>query len=158
MSKNKKKKKKPIKAQVVPTPLEEEKKFVCLRCGFCCICSTPAFTREEYKKVRDLKITRERNVKFTKVKFGTLVSRFNKRITLQEYAYFTQKGVDTLKLGTGCKNPPPCEFLDKDDEGKHFCAIYPYRPSVCRDFGVKEWACPNNPDYLKKTTKWCCLF
>jgi hypothetical protein len=23
---------------------------------------------------------------------------------------------------------------------------------------VKEWDCPNNPDYLKKTTKWGCLF
>lgn len=149
MSKKKKKKKKVVK--VDSPPLQEKKQFVCLRCGFCCICSTPAFTRQEYKIVRDLKIAMERNVIFKKVKFNTLVSRFNSKQVFQEYAYFTIKGLKTLDLGPG-DTPPPCEFLDKDEEGKYSCAIHPYSPSVCRDYGVKEWDCLNNPNYLKKAT------
>lgn len=155
MSKNKKKKKKVVSqtCKSIPTSEPSEKKqFICLRCGFCCIHSTPSFTREEYKIVRDLKVTRERNVKFTKYKFETLVNRFNNRQVMQAYSYFTENGLKTLHMGRG-ETPPPCEFLDKDEEGKHSCAIYAHRPSVCRDFGVKEWDCPNNPDYLKKATK-----
>ena len=148
---NKKKKKKKV-LYLNSLPLQEKKQFNCLRCGFCCIYSTPAFNKQEYKIVRDLKITRDRNVIFKKIKFNTLVSKFNSKQVFQEYAYFTEKGAETLGLRPGAI-PPPCEFLDKDEEGKYSCAIYPYRPSVCRDFGVKEWDCPNNPDYLKKATK-----
>ena len=151
MSKNKKKKRTSKKTEA-SQPLQKKKEFICLRCGYCCICSTPAFTREEYKIVRDLRVTRERNVTFKKVNFGVLVSRFNRNSTFKEYAYFTENGVKTLELGHGT-TPPPCEFLDKDEEGKYSCAIYSHRPSVCRDFGVKEWTCPNNPDYLKKATE-----
>ena len=155
MSKNKKKKKKIVKPQA-QKPQEQKEPFVCLRCGHCCIYSTPSFTKEEYKVVRDLKVTRERNVRFEKVKFETLVNRFNPKQVYQAYSYFTMNSVKKLSMLKG-ETPPPCEFLDKDEEGKHSCAIYSHRPSVCRDFGVKEWTCPNNPDYLKKATKWGCL-
>ena len=151
MSKNKKKKR-TIKKNEPSQPLQNKKEFICLRCGYCCICSTPAFTREEYKVVKNLRITRERNVTFKKVNFDTLVNRFNPKKVFREYAYFTENGIKTLGIGRGIV-PPPCEFLDKDEDGKYLCAIYPYRPSVCKDFGVKEWQCPNNPNYLKKVTE-----
>ena len=146
--------KKKIQKQNTQKQQPEKKEFKCLRCGYCCICSTPSFTKEEYKRVRDLKETKDRNVKFTKVKFDTKIE--NKHI-LQEYAYFTKNGLETLNMSKLVADlvggPPPCEYLDKDENGQYSCAIYPYRPSVCKDFGVKEWECPNNPDYLKKVTK-----
>lgn len=147
----KKKKKKQTSIQTKPKP--EKEPFICLRCGYCCICSTPAFTKEEYKKVRDLKITKDRNISFHKVRFDTKVT--NGKV-YEQYAYFTKNGLETLNLDRKTArivDPPPCEFLDKDEDGNYSCSIYPYRPSVCRDFGVKEWTCPNNPDYLKKVTK-----
>ena len=155
MSKNKKKKKQ-VNAQKNPQPKIVKEPFNCLRCGYCCIYSTPSFTREEYKEVRDLKVTRDRNVKFSKVRFEQVIDRLDRKRAYQGYSYFTESGIKTLNTPKGC-TPPPCEYLDKDEEGKCSCAIYAHRPSVCRDFGVKEWTCPNNPDYLKKATKWGCL-
>ena len=150
----KKKKQTPTKQKMQ----SEKAPFICQRCGYCCICSTPAFTKEEYKKVRDLQITKDRNVKFIKVTFDTKIEN---RHIYKEYAYFTENGYKTLnitKAQASIITPPPCEFLDKDENGLHSCAIYSHRPSVCRDFGIKEWECPNNPDYLKKVTKWSYLF
>ena len=150
MTKKKTKKKHPSNQQ---KPEQEKVQFHCSRCGYCCICSTPSFTKEEYKKVRDLKITKDRNIKFIKVKFDTRIE--NKKI-YQEYSYFTENGHKTLNITAAQANiitPPPCEFLDKNGDGTYSCAIYPHRPSVCKDFGVKEWECPNNPDYLKQRKK-----
>jgi len=143
-------KKKKKQSSISPKPQPPKKQFNCIRCGHCCIFSTPTFTKEEYKKVRDLKITKDRNILFQKVNFGII--NINGR-DVQEYAYFTTNGYTTFKMGAKAakiQDPPPCEYLDKDKEGHYSCAIYPFRPSVCRDFGVKEWDCPNNPDYLKK--------
>jgi Fe-S-cluster containining protein len=147
MSKKKNKKKKKIVASE-GVPQEPKKVFNCLRCGYCCICSTPSFTKEEYKRVRDLKITKERKVEFKKVDFGVITDKYSPNYLKRQYSYFTLNGLKTLSCREG-DTPPPCEFLDKDEEGKHSCAIYAFRPSVCRDFGVKEWECPNNPGFLK---------
>jgi Fe-S-cluster containining protein len=151
----KKKKKKEKKGTSVPqaTPCTPKKQFICQRCGDCCINSTPAFTKEEYKVIRDLKVTRERNIKFTKVNFDAPFKDISSKRILQGYAYFTGNGIKTLNMGVKAAKilgAPPCEFLDRDENGKSSCAIYAHRPSVCRDFGVKEWTCPNNPDYLKR--------
>ena len=148
MTKKNKKKKRP--ATVPSKPQPEKKAFKCLRCGYCCICSTPAFTKEEYKRVRDLPITRARDVKFQKVADNKLDTNGH---IYKEYAYFTANGYFTYNMTADqakLMSPPPCEFLDKNEDGTYSCAIYAYRPLVCKDFGVKEWPCPNNPDYLKK--------
>ena len=47
----------------------------------------------------------------------------------------------------------PCEFLDVDADGKYSCSIYPLRPAVCKDFAIKEWECPNNPEFYGKAPK-----
>ena len=155
MSKNKKKKK---KAQVIqPIEKKQEIQFNCLRCGKCCIDTAPSFSKEEYKVVRDLKVTRERNIKFQKVHLTEFGNSFSKTPSNQGYSYFTENSVKKLKMGviaTRILGAPPCEFLDKDEDGKCSCAIYHYRPAVCRDYGIKEWTCPNNPNFpLKKLTK-----
>jgi Fe-S-cluster containining protein len=82
------------------------------------------------------------------VDFGVITDKYSPNYLQRQYSYFTLNGVKTLSCRKG-DSPPPCEFLDKDDEGKYSCAIYAFRPSVCRDFGVKEWECPNNPGFLK---------
>ena len=84
----KKKKQTPTKQKMQP----KKAPFICQRCGYCCICSTPAFTKEEYKKVRDLQITKDRNVKFIKVTFDTKIEN---RHVYKEYAYFTENGYKT---------------------------------------------------------------
>ena len=155
MSKNKKKKKKVQSTQ--PTEKKQELKFNCLRCGKCCIDTTPSFTKDEYKKVRDLKITRDRNIKLIKKELTAITRGIGENHIQHGYSYFTENSIKKLEMGVIAAQifgAPPCEFLDKNDDGKYSCAIYPYRPSVCRDYGIKEWTCPNNPDFLlKKLTK-----
>ena len=127
---------------------KEVKKFICQRCGECCIDSAPTMNHDEYKRIKKSLVAQKRKVEFKKVKFEG------------GYAYFTKRGYDKLKMGRdlallmGLK---PCEFLDKDDEGKYKCAIYPIRPSVCKDFGIRQWECPKNPGFLKGG-KWNYLF
>jgi Fe-S-cluster containining protein len=127
-----------------------KKKFECQRCGFCCIYSYPSFDRDDVKRIKNLEETRKRNVHFNKYKFGVKADNLRKGKAIGvEYCYFTDNGLFNYTIARfGKMAHKPCEFLDKDEEGKHFCSIYSKRPSVCRDFAVKEWECPRQAGLL----------
>jgi len=128
--------------------------FKCDRCGFCCINSYPSFEHDEYKRIKKSKEAIKRNVKFVKYKFGVKnnpLSKNGKAIGV-EFCYFTENGHYNYTVARVTHlSHKPCEFLEKDENGKYYCAIYSIRPSVCRDFGIKEWECPKHPEFYGKS-------
>ena len=129
-----------------------KKEFKCERCGLCCINTFRSFDRDEVKKISKLEETRKRNVKFTKYKFG-IKSGFteNGKAIGVEYCYFTDSGLYNITIASpNNMRFKPCEYLDKDENGKYYCSIYPYRPSVCRDFAVTEGECLLQKERLKR--------
>lgn len=132
----------------------EKKEFKCKRCGYCCIHSYPSIDYDEIKRIKKSKQAIARNVKFKKYIFDIEKDPFNKNRMHVGFCYFTLNGYYNYTIARVTRMPhKPCEFLDRDENGNCSCSIYAIRPSVCKDFGIKEWECPNNPEYYGKPAR-----
>lgn len=132
----------------------EKKEFKCKRCGYCCIHSYPSIDHDEIKRIKKSKQAIARNVKFKKYIFDIEKDPFNKNRMHVGFCYFTLNGYYNYTIARVTRmSHKPCEFLDRDENGNYSCSIYAIRPSVCKDFGIKEWECPNNPEYYSKPAK-----
>lgn len=133
----------------------EKKEFKCKRCGYCCIHSYPSIDHDEIKRIKKSKQAIARNVKFKKYIFDIEKDPFNKNRMHVGFCYFTLNGYYNYTIARVTRmSHKPCEFLDRDENGNCSCSIYVIRPSVCKDFGIKEWECPNNPEYYGKPAKF----
>lgn len=96
--------------EVMPEKLKLNELTHCKRCGWCCIDTTPRLLPEELELMCEtLNIAQDKFIE----------------------NYINPEWLDKKKE-YALKSP--CPFISKDDNNKHSCQIYQFRPFVCRMF------------------------
>ena len=117
------------KADATKTWYAEGLSFACTQCGNCCT-GPPGYVWFDDDEAEAIA-----------AHLGLEVGEFRRRHARSLFGRWT---LDERCNGDGLYD---CVFLERDDEGKAGCSIYPVRPSQCR-----SW--PFWPENLRSSTAW----